>query len=197
MLDFLNQHIYIYIFYLKIIENGRRTCIIYSGSTMFTYYYIAVLLIVIYRLATGQCFRNGKVIEWHFFFVLQKHTILISECSHMLIFNNSGIWCVTECSDFVDSRSSGKGCQTGKWCIEDKEERNQTPTSDSWDSMCIISSPSDGSQAGLLFSFWLLTWRGHCVYCNSTTQKGKATSVINVICNHLMKLSFKCKALTY
>ncbi len=115
----------------------------------------------------------------------------------MLIFNNSGIWCVTECSDFVDTRSSGKGCQTGKWCIEDKEERNQTPTSHSWDSMCIISSPSDGSQAGLLFSFWLLTWRGHCVYCNSTTQKGKATSVINVICNHLMKLSFKCIALTY
>ena len=33
---------------------------------------------------------------------------------HVLTFNNSDISRVTESSDFVDTRSSGKGRQTGK-----------------------------------------------------------------------------------
>lgn len=131
-----------------------------------------------------------KVIEWHFL-LNRKMPFLLADAFiyviHVLTFNNSDISCVTESSDFVDTRSSGKGRQTGKGWIKDKEGRSQTPKSDSWDSMCIISSPSDGSQAGLLFSLWLLTWRGYCVYCFSTTQKGKANSFINLRCKHLME----------
>lgn len=88
--------------------------------------------------------------------------------------NDEWMFDQTESNHNVGNWSSRKGRKTRERGAEEEQERCQQPQNRNWDSVRDVSAALDGSEAGILFSLWLLPWRGYFISCFfPSSQKGK------------------------